>query len=53
MPVKIEEISLSEQKIVRSPREMVYDSQYPPEFFDFIITAPFITYDSRYSTFER
>lgn len=34
---KAEETSMNEQKIVGSPREVVYNAKYPPEFFDFII----------------
>jgi len=32
-----EETSLNEQKIIGAPREVIYNSSYPPEFFDFII----------------
>jgi type I restriction enzyme R subunit len=32
-----EQLSLNEQTIVGSPREVVYNAKYPPEFFDFII----------------
>lgn len=34
---KAEEASLNEQHITGSPREVVYNAKYPPEFFDFII----------------
>ncbi len=34
---KAEETSLNEQKIAGTPREVVYNEKYPPEFFDFII----------------
>ncbi|GBU20435.1 type I restriction endonuclease [Fibrobacteres bacterium R8-0-B4] len=32
-----EETSMNEQKVTGKPREVVYNRQYPPEFFDFII----------------
>lgn len=32
-----EEASLNEQQIVGSSRDVVYNSKYPPDFFDFII----------------
>ena len=37
MDESVEETSLNEQKITGGPREVVYNSNYPPEFFDFII----------------
>ena len=32
-----EQISMNEQNIVGKPKDVVYNSDYPPEFFDFII----------------
>jgi type I restriction enzyme R subunit len=37
MDESLEETSLNEQQISGSPREVVYNEKYPPEFFDFII----------------
>lgn len=33
----VEETSLNEQKITGGPRNVIYNQNYPPEFFDFII----------------
>ncbi|MDR1109352.1 MAG: DEAD/DEAH box helicase family protein [Deltaproteobacteria bacterium] len=33
----VEETSMNEQRIIGSPREVAYNSEYPPEFFDFVI----------------
>ena len=33
----VEEISLNEQNLTGSQREVVYNPKYPPEFFDFIV----------------
>jgi Type I site-specific restriction-modification system, R (restriction) subunit and related helicases len=33
----VEETSLNEQNLTGNPREVVYSSKYPPDFFDFII----------------
>ncbi|MCL1996612.1 MAG: DEAD/DEAH box helicase family protein [Defluviitaleaceae bacterium] len=37
MDESIEETSLNEQKITGKPRDVAYNPNYPPEFFDFII----------------
>ncbi len=31
----VEETSLNEQNLTGNPREVVYSSKYPPDFFDF------------------
>ena len=33
----VEETSLNEQKVTGKPRDVAYNPQYPPEYFDFII----------------
>ena len=37
MDESLEEISPNEETVSGSPREVVYNGKYPPEFFDFII----------------
>ena len=37
MDESLEEVSPNEETVSGSPREVVYNAKYPPEFFDFII----------------